>query len=1124
MKNKYEFDFEEVSVYANIVDLITRRAKSGSTHIDLGCGNAAIASSLQAKGIDYIGFDGDTATIERLKARGLTVYHIDLNDTSLAIAAIQERVIGRQVDSISMIDVIEHLDNAQNFLTQIAAEFGKSSNPILVVSVPNFSHADVSIKFLSGIWEYTDTGLLDRTHRVIYTEENLRKLISAAGWCEVAKRDYRLEQTEQRLLAAPEHYPASGGTDSLIRQLKKSIDTNYNVYQFVRSLEISGPRKDTPRTQDTLTLFVTSNDALDGIAALLGKDGWCASLDGSVQLILSAGLSCKEMNLDPAKVKIKALAAYESVKDAVTGKYFLHFRSQLAWSCDGLANAVRRLNELQPPGAVCLENLVITDGGQIELWRQLARKINSDLLDRSFLPVQYLSHYNESFVQDSESLRAQQLLRVAARAGITFISCGDRKNEGRSLMPETCQLIEKIGVEPVHQLFVLNGHLPEGLISLTMTMDSAVRSIGEMRGSVSWKITAPLRLAGHLARGNFQLASRLLEHALIRLTLRLPQPVRASLKRGLGLALNLAGVLPNSSANSAAIGALVVERCKYTSQPVELDAMCAPASADWPAIDIGVVTYNSQRWIDTFINSLLAIDYPKSRLTVRFVDNDSTDATLSCLRVAVEKLRAVGFAVEVISRPNRGFGAGHNVAIGAARADLCLVTNIDLVFEVDSLKKVVATALADTDLTAAWELRQKPYEHPKFYDPVTGATNWNSHACVLLRRSAFNLVGGYDETLFMYAEDVEYSYRLRRAGYLLRYCPAAVVWHYSYESGAQVKPLQYTGSTFGNLYLRLKYGKPSDIFAVPLMGLRLLAAPEVFPGSRLKALKSLLRLLAVAPKALSARRRTAASFPFRVWDYELIRLGAFFEQQLLPAEQPLVSIITRTYQGRDLYLKQALLSAAHQTWSNLELIVVEDGGDTMKALCAEIASATGRTIHFIANGKYGRSKVGNSGLAAARGKWCVFLDDDDLLFADHVEVLANALMAQPDAVASYTPAWEVMTDASELAHSRYAELDHQLLNVLCQEFDHATLKHHNYFAIQSVLFERRLFIERGGFDEDMDALEDWLLWLRYAKGNRFIYVPKVTSMFRTPADPVNAKKRAEAFDKAYPLALARAEV
>jgi len=651
--------------------------------------------------------------------------------------------------------------------------------------------------------------------------------------------------------------------------------------------------------------------------------------------------------------------------------------------------------------------------------------------------------------------------------------------------------------------------------------DAAVEQFGEMRASVSWRATSPIRFAGHLARGNFGLVARLLNHSLAQLVACLPPPLTTWARRLLDHVSNATGILPNSSANFSAIAALVTDRCEFTLAPITVDPMCAPPLTDWPFIDINIVTYNSKRWIAGFIDSLLMLNYPKDRLTVRFVDNSSTDDTESTLLAVSPRLRDSGYTIHVIRRPNRGFGAGHNVAIRDGRATFCLVTNIDLTFEPDSLRRVVAMAVADVPKAAAWELRQKPYEHPKFYDPVTGTTNWNAHACVLLRRSAVEAIGGYDETLFMYGEDVELSYRLRRAGHLLRYCPIATVWHYSYETSNQVKPLQYTGSTFGNLYLRLKYGKPTDIAAVPLMALRLLAAPEAFPGSRWLVAKNLLRLIAVVPKALMARRASAAYFPFRTWDYELIRDGAFVEQKSLPTEAPMVSIITRTYRGRDLYLRQALLTGAHQTWPNLEHIVVEDGGDTMRALCEEMGNITGRKIHFIPNGKHGRSSAGNIGMAAARGRWCVFLDDDDLLFAEHVEVLVSALLANPNAVASYSLSYEVVTDSAELAQGRYIETTHRLPSVLRQDFDYDVLRHHNYFPIQSVLFKRSLFEERGGFEEDMDALEDWVLWLRYARHNRFVYVPKVTSIFRTPFDPAKKLERNAAFEKAYPLALAR---
>lgn len=657
--------------------------------------------------------------------------------------------------------------------------------------------------------------------------------------------------------------------------------------------------------------------------------------------------------------------------------------------------------------------------------------------------------------------------------------------------------------------------------NLTAERDSAVRNFFEVRRSSSWKITAPLRFLGHLAHGNFGLAGNVVREVSRRMMHWIPTDLQGFVARNYGRLQSVLGVMPNSSANLAAIATIVMQRCAFTRDALTADPLRPTIPKAWAAIDISIVTYNNSRWITGFVESLIALDYPKNLLTLRFIDNSSTDSTLNDLHAVEYKLTEAGFTVEILQRPNNGYGAGHNAAISKGTAPFCLVTNIDLTFESDALCRIMAIALADDEQIAAWELRQKPYEHPKFYDPVTGITNWNSHACVLLRRSALDRAGYYDETLFMYGEDVELSYRLRRSGFLLRYCPEAVVWHYSYESADQIKPMQYIGNTFANLYLRLKYGNRIDVLSVPMLGMRLLLASEAYPGSRRAVLHSLLKLIMLAPKALLGRRRSRVYFPFHTWDYELRREGAFVEQHSLPANPPLVSIITRTYGGRSLYLRQALLSVAHQTYPNIEHIVVEDGGESMRPLVDNISQTTGKAIRFIKSDKLGRSVAGNAGLSAATGRWCLFLDDDDLLFAEHVEILVNTLLADSDAVAAYSLAWELETDSARLAEGEYSEVAHKTPSALHQNFDYDVLKHHNFMAIQSVLFERKLFEQRGGFEVDMDALEDWVLWKKYAHGNRFAYVQKVTSMFRVPSDPAKISQRMDAFNSAYPLAIIR---
>ena len=639
----------------------------------------------------------------------------------------------------------------------------------------------------------------------------------------------------------------------------------------------------------------------------------------------------------------------------------------------------------------------------------------------------------------------------------------------------------------------------------------------QLRRSTSWRLTAPLRLAGRILKGDFESVARTIAHVGRGIKARMP--ASGIVGKISSVIMGISGFRANSTSNREALQSIAASRCAYTSSTPGTDPMTASLPDVLPELDICVVTYNSSRWVQGFTESLIGLDYPRDGVTIHFVDNGSSDDTFERLQAASASLIQSGYRVEIMKRANRGFGAGQNAAIFAGSAPYCLVTNVDLEFERDAVRRVVAMALLDDERAAAWELRQKPYEHPKHYDPVTGETNWNSHACVLLRRSALEQAGGYDETLFMYGEDVELSYRLRRNGHVLRYCPPASVHHYSYEDCNRVKPLQYSGSTFANLYIRLKYGNSADILAIPMMGMRLALAHEAFPGSRRKVLYNLARLLLVSPGALLSRRKSDAFFPFHGWDYEMSREGAFIPSKLTGGDRPLVSVVTRTYRGRENFLRQALLSVAHQTYPSIEHIVVEDGGESMRGLVENLSGVTGKQVRFIGLEKVGRSAAGNTGLKTATGKWCLFLDDDDLLFADHVEVLADALQRDENAAAAYSLSWEVLTSGTVDGH--YVEAEYELPAVFRQEFDIDVLHHHNFMPIQSVLFERRLYLERGGFDEDMDYLEDWTLWVRYAQKNRFEYVPKVTSMFRTPADPAIISQRVERLDAAYPVALAK---
>ena len=558
-----------------------------------------------------------------------------------------------------------------------------------------------------------------------------------------------------------------------------------------------------------------------------------------------------------------------------------------------------------------------------------------------------------------------------------------------------------------------------------------------------------------------------------------------------------------------------------------------------PQITLSIVTYNSEKWLAAFFQSLFQQNLPCDQIALCVLDNGSTDNSFAWLSKQQAVLSQKFASLSLNQGQNIGFGLGHNFNLALTTTPYFWVTNVDLEFEPDSITTLLATAQQDSSQAfsntsiAAWECRQKPYEHPKDYHPVTGETAWCSSACVLFKTDAIQSVKGYDPLLFLYGEDVELSYRLRRQGYKLKYVPQATVWHYTYEEAAQVKPQQFLGSTLANVLLRCRYGRRHEVLQGFVMFMALFAMKPQFPGMRTKLLGQLWKLIQLAPKFLSSRQKSQETFPFRMWDYAMAREGAFYEypnaqnSAIVQAEKnntlPWVSVLVRTMPGRSGKLKEALASVAHQTYARIELVVVEDGGQDVQSAKPHIdaleKSGVIQKIVYRPLAKVGRCEAGNQALAAATGQLCCFLDDDDLFYADHLEVLVNAWLNNTQLGAVYSLAYEVRTEVISEEPWVYKDILHNLIHR--QPFNRGVLWHHNYFPIQAVLFQRQLFLDHGGFDTSLDNLEDWNLWVRYSLKNDFELVPKVTSLYRVPNDVNKALQRQSVLDDYYAKAQAK---
>jgi N-acetylglucosaminyl-diphospho-decaprenol L-rhamnosyltransferase len=223
-------------------------------------------------------------------------------------------------------------------------------------------------------------------------------------------------------------------------------------------------------------------------------------------------------------------------------------------------------------------------------------------------------------------------------------------------------------------------------------------------------------------------------------------------------------------------------------------------------VAIITVSYNSSGQLDGFLASAVVTVGSASQILV--VDNASRD--IDATRTLVAKY-GVGL-LELAD--NHGYGGAVNAGAKtlAAHFEFILVANPDLAFTPDAVTHLVAAAEADPQIAATGprvlnvdgtvypsaraipSLRvgvghalfanlwpRNPWTRAYHSDVTTrrdpSAVGWLSGSCVCVRRTAFDLVGGFDEGYFMYFEDVDLGYRLGKKNFTSIFVPDAEVTH-----------------------------------------------------------------------------------------------------------------------------------------------------------------------------------------------------------------------------------------------------------------------------------------------------------------------------------------------------------
>ncbi|GHU04140.1 hypothetical protein FACS1894205_1860 [Alphaproteobacteria bacterium] len=167
MKYKFDVDLDNKN---DPRTLAFDRIASGSAVLDVGCACGDFATVLKKyKNCDIYGMEYDIESIETAKQTGAftKIDRVDLNNFNEA----EYDGYKNKFDFIIYTDVLEHLLYPQNVLKIFKKFLAKDGRFIL--SIPNIAHGSIKANLLLDRWDYTDLGLLDRTHLRFFTYKTI---------------------------------------------------------------------------------------------------------------------------------------------------------------------------------------------------------------------------------------------------------------------------------------------------------------------------------------------------------------------------------------------------------------------------------------------------------------------------------------------------------------------------------------------------------------------------------------------------------------------------------------------------------------------------------------------------------------------------------------------------------------------------------------------------------------------------------------------------------------------------------------------------------------------------------------------------------------------------------------
>lgn len=354
-------------------------------------------------------------------------------------------------------------------------------------------------------------------------------------------------------------------------------------------------------------------------------------------------------------------------------------------------------------------------------------------------------------------------------------------------------------------------------------------------------------------------------------------------------------------------------------------------------ISVIIVNYNVRDLLENCINSVLAAS---SRLKVEIVvvDNNSFDGSAEHIRSKFSSNPSVKL---IENKVNLGFAKANNLGVKYTSGKFLLILNPDTILQEDTLEKTLSFYDRD-DLIAAVTCklvlpngkldlacrRSFPSTSVALYrmlglsrvfpkSKIFGKYNLTyldenesyevdsiCGAFMLIRKDIYDKVGGFDEEYFMFGEDLDLCYRIKRAGYKIFYYSGSSTIHYKGES-TRKSSLSYVNNFYGAMGIFAKKNLHKD-FAL----MKLIVKVLIFTRSAFSYLKrvlkfsypALLDILLILLSMLISIKVRFEFFPIEaysiviiiyslIWLFSLSLTGAYKRENILSISKPLLGIL-----------------------------------------------------------------------------------------------------------------------------------------------------------------------------------------------------------------------------------------